>query len=124
VSDEVADYDLVKTRTAVTEAETQLAFHKLRLRTGELLDRRKLLSAMASMGHRHRDLLLNLSVRHAHELANQAGVSGRAMLAVLDHMVYQELQEMAAAARAARDGSVGNGADDRGQATAGRIPAE
>lgn len=103
MSDDVADYDLVQTRTAVTEAETQLAFHKLRVRTGELVDRRKLLAAMAGMGHRHRDLLMNLSVRHAHQLANDAGVSGRAMLAVLDRLVYRELQEMAAAARASRD---------------------
>jgi hypothetical protein len=93
------DFDLIKTRTAIHEAETQLAYLKLRLRTGELLDRKKVEAAMASVGRRHRDLLQALPVRHAHELAAECGVSGRAMLAALEDIVHDALCEIAAAAR-------------------------
>jgi len=96
-------YDLVATRTAIHEAETQLAYLKLRVRTGELVDRRKLVAAMADMGHRHRDLLLTLPVRHAHVLAADAGVSGRALLTLLDRLVRRELFEIASEARADRE---------------------
>jgi hypothetical protein len=103
MSDDVDGYDLVKTRTAITEAETQLAYLKLRIRSGELLDRRKVTAGMADMGHRHRDLLLSLPARHAHILAADAGVSGRSLLAMLDRLVERELREIAAAGRALRE---------------------
>jgi hypothetical protein len=93
-------YDLVRTRTQIAEAETQLAYIKLRQRTGELLDRGKVTRAMADMGHRHRDLLMNLPIRHANILAGDYGVNGRALLVALERMIYQELQEIAAEARA------------------------
>jgi hypothetical protein len=97
--DENDGYDLVKTRTAVAEAETQLAYIKLRQRTGELLDRGKVDRALTDMGRRHRDVLLNLPVRHASILAAAHGVNGRALLAALERMIYRELQEIAAEAR-------------------------
>jgi hypothetical protein len=98
------DYDLVRTRTAIAEAETQLAYIKLRLRTGELVDRAKAVQAMAAMGHRHRDLLLNLPVRHANILAAECGVNGRALLATLEQLILTELREIAAAARERQGG--------------------
>jgi hypothetical protein len=104
MSDDLESYDLVRTRTTVHEAETQLAYLKLRMKTGELIDRHKLAAATAAMGHRHRDLLLNLPVRHAQQLAAEYGIPGRALLSALERLLYQELGEMAAAARAARQG--------------------
>jgi hypothetical protein len=96
--------DLVQTRTSVHELETQLAYLKLRLRTGELLDKARIQNQLASIGRRHRDVLLGLPVRHAYDLASEYGISGRDMLAALDEIIHQELREMAAIARARRNG--------------------
>jgi hypothetical protein len=111
MSDQVSDdgepaernLDLVQTRTSVHELETQLAYLKLRLRTGELLDKAKVQGQLATIGRRHRDVLLALPVRHAYDLASKYGVSGRDMLACLDRIIHQELREMAAIARARRN---------------------
>jgi len=103
MSDSAEQYDLVRTRTTVHEAETRLAYLRLRLKTGELIERRRLTLAMADMGHRVRDTLLSLPVRHAQILAAEVGVEGRALLTVLEGLVYSELNEVAEAAKAARE---------------------
>lgn len=99
MSDDTETYDLVKMRTAVHEAETQLAHLKLRVQTGELLDRHKLVREIASMGHRHRDLLLSLPVRHASIIAADVGVAPRLLLVAMDKLIRAELTGLAAGAR-------------------------
>jgi hypothetical protein len=72
---------------------------RLRIRRGELVERRRLTHAAMLLGHRHRDLILNAPVRWGAQLAAEHELDARALLRELDHILHAELAAHAAAVR-------------------------
>jgi hypothetical protein len=109
MSDNLEQYDLVKMRTSVHEAQSAFARLKLRVQMGELIDRHKLMLAMSAMGHRHRDLLQSLPIRHAPIIAAERGLNARALLVTMDKLIHRELSEIAALARESQQNAAETG---------------
>jgi hypothetical protein len=98
---------LVKVRAELHWLAERQATLRLRIRRGELVERRRMINAAMLLGHRHRDLIQAAPVRWGAQLAAQHGLEARALLGALDRILHAELTAHAAATRAARTGEDG-----------------